>query len=99
MSRLQRQFARSRILRRYMLDVLGMQGALTGKGYKRLWNGIIAHVFEAIPEAHIKCLLLQFLQCCDITADERTEAIKLLQMAETALTPDQTEIILEELRE
>ena len=91
---LQRQFARSRILRRAMLEWLAGEGALTGRGYKRLWNGIIADVYEGITEAGIKRQLYSFLQCYDITPDERAEVLRLLQLSETALTADQRQQIL-----
>lgn len=95
---LQRQFARSRILRRAMLQWLAAEGALTGKGYKRLWNTIIADVYGDMTEANIKRQLYSFLQCYDITPDERAEVLRLLQLSETALTEDQRQQILSYLQ-
>lgn len=95
---LQRQFARSHILRRGMLEWLATEGALTGRGYKRLWNGIIADVYEGMTEAQIKSLLYSFLQCYDITPAERAEVLRLLQLSSTTLTEDQRQQILSYLQ-
>lgn len=83
-------------VRNRLYHCLLSNGAAEGK---RLFNHITEDLLQNMPEAQIKCLLLQFLQCYDITEDERTEAIRLLQMADTALTPDQTRIITEVLSE
>ena len=85
-------------MRRGMMEVLAGEGALTGRGYKRLWNSIIADVYEGITEAGIKRQLYSFLQCYDITPDERAECLRLLQLAETALTEDQRQQILSYLQ-
>jgi hypothetical protein len=95
---LQRQFARSHILRRGMREMLAGEGVLTGRGYKRLWNSIIADVYEDMTEAQIKCYLYSFLQCYDITAAERAEVLRLLQLSGTALTEDQRQQILSYLQ-
>jgi len=76
-------------LRRAMLQCLATEGAATGRGYKRLWHGIIADVFGDMPEAEIKRQLFSFLQCYDITPEERAEVVRLLQSSSTALTEDQ----------
>ena len=91
---LQRQFARSRVLRRGMFEWLATEGALTGRGYKRLWNSIIADVMQDQTEASIKRHLFSFLQCYDITPAERAEVLRLLQLSNTALTEDQRQQIL-----
>lgn len=88
-------FSRSFVRDRLYYCLLS-NGAAEGK---RLFNNIAGGVLQNMPEAQIKCLLLQFLQCYDITEDERTEATRLLQMADTALTPDQTRIITEVLKQ
>lgn len=92
-TKLQREFSRSRILRRGLLGMLAAEGVPTGRGYKGLWNEIISDVFKDAPEAQIKQQLFSFLRC-DITPDERAEVLRLLQMSETALTRDQQQQIL-----
>lgn len=86
---LQRQFARSHILRRGVIEALSAEGAATGRGYKRLLNGIITDVYGRLSEAQIKQYLFSFLKCHDITPGERAEILQLLQLSSTALTEDQ----------
>ena len=92
-SRLQRRFSRSKVLRRGMLEMLGGMGTRTGRGYKRLWYDVIADVYGCMTEAEIKCFLFHALNCYDLTADERAEVLQLLQMTRTALTTRQLEQI------
>lgn len=84
---LQRQFGKSHILRRAMLEWLEAEGA--GRLYRRALYESIADVYGNISEAQIKYILFSFLQCYDITPDERAEALHLLELSETALTEDQ----------
>lgn len=83
---LQRQFARSRVLRRGMREILG---AATGRGCKKLWDSIIADVYADMSEAQIKCCLYAFLNSYDIMAADRAEVLRLLQLSETVLTAEQ----------
>ena len=76
-----------------------LENGLARGNDKRFFNGMTAAIYGNTPEAHIKCLLLQFLQCYDLTEAERMEAIELLQMAQTALTPAQRKKIWEKLDE
>ena len=91
---MQRQFKKSRILRRGMLDALAGEGLKTGRGYKRQWSRIISDTFSNMPEVQIKVCLYSFLQCRDITPEERAEVLRLLQLSETALTQEQRQQIL-----
>lgn len=91
---LQRQFARSHIIRRAWFTLFAAEGVPCGRGYKRLWNSIIADVMQDSTEARIKQQLFSFLQCYDITPAERAECLRLLQLSSTALTEDQRQQIL-----
>ena len=86
---LQDAFAKSKVLRRGMFLVLNAE-AVPVKGYKRTWYTVYKDVFETMTEAQIKSLLFDFLQCVDITDDERAEIKQLLQLSQTALTEEQT---------
>lgn len=89
MTEMQRQFSKCQALRRGMRYYLTAEGARTGRGYKRLWKHIIADVYGELTEAKIKCILYSFLQCYDLTGEERAEIRRILQLSETALTEDQ----------
>lgn len=91
-TRLQMAFSKSAIRRRMALDMMQSEN-ITVRGYKRLMNGVYTEVLQQMPEPRIKLFLYSVLQCYDITPDERAEALKLLQMAETALTAEQREQI------
>ena len=86
---LQRQYARSRVLRRAWFSALAGEPITSGRGYKRLWNRIIAETEETRTEAQIIGQLYSFLNCYDITPAERAECLRLLQLSGTALTGDQ----------
>ena len=96
---LQRQFARSKILRRGMREVLASEGIPAGRGYKRLWNEITGRTFERMTEAEIKDLLYDLYTCDDITPAERAEVVQLLQLSSTALTTEQQEALTYKLQE
>ena len=85
---LQAAFANSNILRRGIADLLAAEG-LPYKGYKKLWRSVIAETFAQMPETKIKLLLYDFWTCDDITAADRAEILRLLQLSTTALTEEQ----------
>lgn len=87
-TKMQRAFAKSAIRRKMALCTMLIEN-MPIKGYKRLFNGIMGDVLADMSEPQIKLYLYDFLQCCDITAEEQAEAIKLLQMSETTLTARQ----------
>ena len=85
---LQRRFARSKILRRLILEHIAAE--LGGvNGYKRVLSACIADAYKDTPEPQIKALLYQFLQCYDLPAEYRAEILQLLQLSSTALTKRQ----------
>lgn len=88
---LQRQFAKSKILRRGLREMLKSEGLPAGRGYKRLWNNITASVFSEYTEAQIKAMLYDFLTCDDLTRADVAEIMHLLQLSSTALTTEQRE--------
>ena len=96
---LQKAFAKSKVLRRGMTELLAAEGIPTGRGYKRLWNGIYYDVFATMTEAKIKTMLFSWLQCYDITPAERAEILHLLRLSQTALTEQQREQLQEYLTE
>jgi len=85
---LQRRFCRSKFFRRGMLGVIAEETGCIN-GYKRVWYDCIAAAFEQLPEADIKARLYRFLQCSDLTADDRAEILQLLELSSTALTARQ----------
>ena len=89
MTEMQRQFCKCQALRRGTLDFLDAEGARTGRGYKRLWNTVIADIYGDMTEAEIKAVIYSFLPCYDLTGEERAELLHILQLSETALTEDQ----------
>lgn len=93
-----RQFSRCRALRRGMLEYLKAEGIKTGRGYKRLWNDVIADVYGSMTEAKAKAIIWTFLQCDDLTAAERAELLRILQLSETALTDAQRQEIISYLQ-
>lgn len=95
---MQRAFAKSGLYRRLMYGGLISEG-ISFIGYKRLFNSIFSEIGEPMPEPQIKLLLFEFMQCYDITAEERAEAIKLLQLSQTTLTNEQREIFYNRLYE
>ena len=95
---LQRQFAKSKILRRGLREMLKSEGMPAGRGYKRLWNTITADVFSKYTEAEIKALLYDFLTCYDITQADAAEIMHLLQLSSTALTTEQREALAYKLQ-
>lgn len=89
---LQRRFCRSRFLRRAMQEIIAEEiGSV--KGSRRVINSCIAAAFEQIPEAAIKARLYGFLQCSDLTATDRAEIRRLLDLSSTALTKQQRQQI------
>ena len=92
-TRLQREFAKSNVLRRGMMSFLSAEGVTTGAGDNSFLYGIINDICSTLPEAEIKEWLFAFLEC-DITAAERAECLKLLKMSETALTKRQRRRLL-----
>ena len=89
MTEMQRRFSKCQALRRGMRYYLTAEGTRTGRGYKRLWKHIIADVYGDMTEAQIKGILYSFLQCYDLTAEERAEIRQILQLSATALTENQ----------
>lgn len=95
---LQRRFCRSKFFRRGMLGVIAEETGCIN-GYKRVWYDCIAAAFEQLPEADIKARLYRFLQCSDLTADDRAEILQLLKLSCTALTRRQRRQIASYLEE
>ena len=93
-TKLQRQFCRSRIFREPMNLALMQECAPIRRGSRRLYNSIYADVFADLPEPYIKRFLYAFIACDDVTAEDRAEALRLLQLSSTALTEDQRQQIL-----
>lgn len=60
-------------------------------GFKRLFNDIYTELAQERTEAEIKKHLFLLLQCDDITQEERSEALYILQHSQTALTRKQQE--------
>ena len=87
-TRLQQAFAKSDIRRSLALFTLNDE-YLPVKGYKRLFNEMFSTIMIKWPESEIKAFLLKALSCYDLPADTRAEAIRLLQLSETALTARQ----------
>ena len=86
---LQAAFAKSKIMRRTMREMLEAEG-LPYKGYARTWHKVFYDTFTAcMAEAQIKSLLHDFMTCDDITPAERAEIKHLLQLSSTALTEAQ----------
>lgn len=75
------------------------QEGCTIRRTKRLFNKIAADVFGNMSEAAIKKLLYELLQCYDIPPEMKQEAIKLLQLSETAFTTEQRQRLLLSLME
>lgn len=98
MTRLQRGFSKSRIRRRLAAEFMRYE-KIPLKGFKRLVNGIFSECIENMTDPQIKRMLYEFLQCTGITAEERAEALKLLQSADTALTGAQLEAMKHSLTE
>lgn len=64
------------------------------RGNRRLYNSLIADVFSSVTEAQAKAIIWNFLQCYDLTAQERGELLDILQLSETALTDQQRQEII-----
>lgn len=88
-----RQFSRCRALRRGLLEYMQAEGAAI-RGNRRLYNSLIADVFSSVTEAQAKAIIWNFLQCYDLTAQERGELLDILQLSETALTDQQRQEII-----
>lgn len=97
-TKLQQRFSKSKIWRRGMYLCLDTEN-IPYLGSKRLFNSIFANVAENMPEPEIVLLLFEFLQCKYITPGEQEEALKLLQLNQTALTYKQREIFYNRLYE
>lgn len=98
---LQRRFKTSGIKRMFggcILEMLADEGISTRRR-KRLCNEMAAELFSQMSEAQIKYILLELLQCYDIDPETAAEAIRLLQMSETALTTEQQQQIENALNE
>lgn len=88
---LQRRFKTSgikRLIGRYIMGEFAAEG-LDTRRTKRLFNGIATDLVTGMSEPQIKLILFDMLQCDDMEPADRAEAIKLLQMSETALTAKQ----------
>jgi len=87
------RFCHCRALRRGMLEYLEAEGA-TIRGNRRLYNSLIADVYRGMTEAQAKAVIWNFLQCQELTAQERGELLDILQLSETALTDQQRQAII-----
>ena len=86
---LQAAFAKSKVLRRAMREMLEAEG-IPFKGYEQTWHSVFYDTFtETMTEAQIKELLRDFITCDDVTPAERKEIKRLLQLPTTALTTKQ----------
>lgn len=92
-----RQFSRCRALRRGMTEYLAAGGA-TIRGNRRFYNSLIADIYSSMTEAQAKAIIWKFLQCYDLTAQERGELLDILQLSETALTDRQRQEIISYLQ-
>lgn len=97
-TKLQQRFSKSKIWRRVMYLCLDAE-AMPYLGNKRFFNNLFASLAESMPEPEIVLLLFEFLQCADITPEEQAEALKLLQLNQTALTEQQRETFYNRLYE
>lgn len=88
-----RRFTRCRALRRGLLEWLAAEGA-TIQGRRRLYYALTTETFKSMTEAQAKATIWNFLQCDDLTDQERAELLDILQLAETALTADQRRQII-----
>lgn len=92
MTRLQVAVSKSKLRRILAAEFMRTEN-IPLKGFKRLVNGMFSEVIQSMPDPEIKRLLYDILRCYDVSAEERQEALKLLQMADTALTGEQLEAL------
>ena len=79
MTKLQRQFSKSRVLRRAIQEYCESEGIST-KGVKRTLNSAFAEVFGEMPDYEIRRVLLLFLTTEDISPEELMECRMMLQI-------------------
>ena len=91
MTPLQKAFAKSRLLRRGISELLEDTEPELTAGTRLFLQGLYCRILAYTPEPQIKCYLFMFLQCDDITAADRHEIKDLLQLSQTALTDEQAE--------
>ena len=91
MTPLQRAFAKSRLLKRGISELLEETEPELTAGTRLFLQGLYCHNLAYTPEPKIKQYLFMFMQCDDITAADRQEIKELLQLSQTALTDEQTE--------
>lgn len=90
---LARRFTRCRALRRGMMELLAAEGA-TIRGRRRLYYALTTETFKSMTEAQAKAVIWNFLQCDDLTGQERAELLDILKLSETALTDRQRRQII-----
>lgn len=88
-----KRFCRCRALRRGMIEYLTAEGA-TIKGRRQLYNDLITATYSHMTEAQAKAAIWNFLQCDDLTGQERAELLDILKLSETALTDRQRRQII-----
>lgn len=96
LTQLQKEFAISCMRRPGIDPIYGATGLITA-GERRHLKGMYNATLGPLPEPAIKVYLAELLQCYDVSAEDKAEAIRLLQLSQTTLTHRQREIIRQTL--
>ena len=96
-TKLQKKYASCKVLQRGFMEFLAAEGVPLS-GSARLWRSVIKEVFQEVPEAQIKFRLYCFMQCYDLSQEEKLEILQLLRQPESALTRRQRQQIQEYLQ-